>query len=149
MPDGYRVFVVLDREFGDRLSELPRTGAVWIVDTPLNRAAAQKIWAVEPNRGHLDGVTTFKTGDDCSPEDNLINRPPTGLEDHIVCSDRFGKFSTIPDSSTAYQECILTSSDRVCLVLSSELSRSYHAERWRAREGSAARAGGGSGAHRS
>jgi hypothetical protein len=43
MPDGYRVFVVLDRKFGDRLSELPQTGAIWIVDAPLNRAAAQKI----------------------------------------------------------------------------------------------------------
>ena len=77
MPDAYRVFVVLDREYGDRLSELAQTGPVWIVDTPLNRTAAQKIWAIDPNRSHLDGVTTFKTGDDSSPEDGLINELDT------------------------------------------------------------------------
>jgi hypothetical protein len=73
MPDAYRVFVVLDREFGERISALAQTGPVWIVDTPLNRAAAQKIWAVHPNHSHLVGVTTFKAGDDSSPEDSLIN----------------------------------------------------------------------------
>jgi hypothetical protein len=77
MPDAYRVFVVLDREYGDRLSELAQTGPVWIVDTPLNRTAAQKTWAVDPNRSHLDGVTTFKTGDDSSPEESLINELDT------------------------------------------------------------------------
>lgn len=64
---------MLDREFGDRLSELAQAGPVWIVDTPLNRAAVQKIWAVHPNRSHLGGVTGFKTGDDSSPEDSLID----------------------------------------------------------------------------
>jgi len=46
-------------------------------DTPKNRAAAQKIWAVHANRSHLDGVTTFKTGDDSSREDALINELDT------------------------------------------------------------------------
>jgi hypothetical protein len=77
MPDAYRVFVVLDREFGDRLSELAQTGPVWIVDAPLNRAAVQKIWAAHPNRSNLVGVTMFKTGDDSSPEDSLINKLDT------------------------------------------------------------------------
>ena len=77
MAEVHRVFVVLDREYGERLSELVRTGPVWIVDTPLNRATANKVWAVHPSRSHLDGVTTFKTGDDCSPEDTLINELDT------------------------------------------------------------------------
>jgi hypothetical protein len=77
MADAYRVFVVVDREYGERLSELARTGPVWVVDTPNNRAAAQKIWAVDANRSHLNGVTTFKTGEDCSPEDTLINELDT------------------------------------------------------------------------
>jgi len=77
MADAYRVFVVVDREYGERLSDLARTDPVWIVDTPNNRAAAQKIWAVHANRSHLDGVTTFKTGDDCSREDTLINELDT------------------------------------------------------------------------
>jgi hypothetical protein len=33
--------VVLDPEFGDRISALAQTGPVWIVDTPVVRAAAQ------------------------------------------------------------------------------------------------------------
>jgi hypothetical protein len=82
----YRVFVVLDREYGQRLSGLARKGPVWVVDTPVNRADAQKLWAAHPNRSLLDGVTTFKTGDDCSPEEILINELDTIDEHHGIRS---------------------------------------------------------------
>jgi hypothetical protein len=75
--DGYRVFVVLDREYGERLSELAANGPVWIVDTPTNRAGAQRIWTADPNRSHLDGITTFKTADASSPETVLIEQLDT------------------------------------------------------------------------
>jgi hypothetical protein len=75
--DGHRVFVVLDREYGERLSELAANGPVWIVDTPTNRAVAQKIWTADRNRSHLDGVTAFKTGDACSSETTLIDQLDT------------------------------------------------------------------------
>ena len=42
-----------------------------------NHSAAQKFWADEPNRDHLDGVTTFKFGEDSSPQDILINELDT------------------------------------------------------------------------
>jgi hypothetical protein len=74
---GYRVFVVLDREYAERLSEVAAAGPVWIVDTPTNRAAAQRIWAADPNRSHLDGITTFKTADESSPETALIEQLDT------------------------------------------------------------------------
>jgi len=77
MAEANRVFVVLDRDYGERLLELARSGPVWIVDTPQNRAAAQNLWAVNPNRNHLDGVTTFKAGQDCSNEETLINELDT------------------------------------------------------------------------
>ena len=77
MAEAYRVFVVLDRDYGERLLELPRSGPVWIVDTPQNRAAAQNLWAVNPNRNHLEGATTFKAGQDCSNEETLINELDT------------------------------------------------------------------------
>ena len=64
MAEAYRVFVVLDRDYGERLLELARRGPVWIVDTPQNRAVAQNLWAANPNRNQLEGVTTFKAGDD-------------------------------------------------------------------------------------
>jgi hypothetical protein len=72
MAQAYRVFVVLDRAYGERLSELARIGPIWIVDATLNRAAARKVWAMHPKGSHL-GVTTFKIGDDWLPEDALIN----------------------------------------------------------------------------
>jgi len=74
---GYRVFVVLDRVYGKRLSALSQRGPVWIVDTTLNRAVALQTWAAHPNGSHLNGVTTFKASDDCSPEDALINELST------------------------------------------------------------------------
>jgi hypothetical protein len=73
MPEPYRVFVVVDREYGERLGKLDQTAPVWIVDTPTNRTVAQQIWAANPNRSHLEGVTTFKFGEACSSEDILIN----------------------------------------------------------------------------
>lgn len=42
MPELYRVFVVVDREYGERLGELAQTGPVWIVDTPANRTNADQ-----------------------------------------------------------------------------------------------------------
>lgn len=75
--EGYRVFVVLDREYGERLSELAANGPVWIVDSPTNRAAAQRLWTADPNRSHLEGVTTFKTADASSPETTLIEQLDT------------------------------------------------------------------------
>jgi len=77
MADVYCVFVVLDPEYGERLLELAQAGPVWIADTPPNRATAQKVWAVHPSRSHLEGVTTFETGDGCSAEDILINNLDT------------------------------------------------------------------------
>ena len=77
MAEAYRVFFVLDRDYGERLLELARSGPVWIVDTPQNRAVAQNLWAANPNRNHLEGATTFKAGQDCSNEETLINELDT------------------------------------------------------------------------
>jgi hypothetical protein len=73
----YRVFVVLDTEYGERLEELNSAGPVWIVDIPKNREAAHKIWDVDPNRSHLHGITTFKINGDSSREENLLNELDT------------------------------------------------------------------------
>jgi hypothetical protein len=72
MTEPYRVFVVVDRDYGQRLAALAQIGPVWIVDTPANRTVAQQIWAAAPNRSHLEGITTFKVPEDDSPEDILI-----------------------------------------------------------------------------
>src|ERR1700722_2303708 len=77
MAEPYRVFVVLDRDYGQRLTELVRTGPVWIVETPTNFTVAQQIWDASPNRSHLEGVTTFKFPEGSSCEDILINELDT------------------------------------------------------------------------
>jgi hypothetical protein len=77
MLEPYRVFVVLDPAYGQRLDELAKNGPVWIVDTPANRSVAQQIWTAAPNRSHLEGVTTFKFPENSSSEDILINELDT------------------------------------------------------------------------
>jgi hypothetical protein len=42
---------------------------VWIVDSPVNRAIVEDLWAQFPTRNHLDGVTTFKAAETDSPEE--------------------------------------------------------------------------------
>ena len=73
----YRVFVVVDRNYGRHLTALAETGPVWIADTPVNRSVAEEIWAAYPNRSHLEGVTTFKVPEGTSSEDMLINELDT------------------------------------------------------------------------
>jgi hypothetical protein len=77
MNEPYRVFVVVDGDYGQRLAELAQTGPVWIVDTPANRTVAQQIWTAHPNRSHLEGGTTFKIAEGTSSEDILINELDT------------------------------------------------------------------------
>jgi hypothetical protein len=67
----YRVAVVLESDFSDRLSELAARMPIWIVDTPVNRAAAEKEWAQHPSRSHTEGITTFKADPAASAEDRL------------------------------------------------------------------------------
>jgi len=73
MTEPHRVFVVVDRAYGERLAQLAKIGPVWIVDTPVNRTVAQEIWDTHPNRSYLGGVTTFKFPDGSSSEEILIN----------------------------------------------------------------------------
>jgi hypothetical protein len=73
MPNApYCVFVVLDGEYGTRLSELVVTGPVWILDTPTNRAAAQSFWNAFPDHDELDGVTVFTSKNSDSAEATFI-----------------------------------------------------------------------------
>lgn len=75
MPNAYYcVFVVLDGEFGSRLSELLQQGPVWIIDTPTNRTAAQKIWTEHPDYPELGGVTVFRSVDGNSREDAFVDQ---------------------------------------------------------------------------
>jgi hypothetical protein len=70
------VFIVVDRNCGALLADLPTDEPVWIVDTPTNRALTKKLWAESPNRTHLNGITLFTSFAD-SAEDCVIHQLET------------------------------------------------------------------------
>jgi hypothetical protein len=67
----YLVTIVLDRVYGPRLREALEEGPVWVVDSPVNREVAQKLWNEFPSRDHLNGITVFK-GAGAGSEEVLI-----------------------------------------------------------------------------
>ena len=69
----YSVSVVLDRDYGPRLSDLLKLGPVWAIDSEVNRAVAQRFWQGSPPRDELDGLTVFTAANDRAPEDVLID----------------------------------------------------------------------------
>ena len=73
----YKIYVVVDREFSEKLAALEAGVPVWIVDTPLNRAVTQRLWDERPKQNHLTGITIFKNWETLSPEDLLISELDT------------------------------------------------------------------------
>jgi hypothetical protein len=70
----YKVYVVVEREFGEKLTELTVGVPVWIVDTPLNTATAQRLRKERKQGDHLAGITTFKGSESPSAEDLLLSQ---------------------------------------------------------------------------
>jgi hypothetical protein len=68
----YKVYVVVDREFGERLAALERGVPVWIVETPANKIVAQRLWNERSAETHLTGITTFDDSESSASEDLLI-----------------------------------------------------------------------------
>jgi len=68
----YKVCVIVDREFGERLAGIESGVAVWIVDTPANKPVAKRLWKERPDEHYLTCITTFNDWNPASPEDLLI-----------------------------------------------------------------------------
>ena len=77
VPTSPQVSVVLDPDFGFRLAEQVSFGPVWIIDTPINRAAFEKHWAEHRGESHLQGVTSFAAWSGASAEGLLIGEIDT------------------------------------------------------------------------
>ncbi len=75
----YKIAVVVDQTFGDKLIELAKHVHVWICDTPVNRQAVQSINAQLEPAGEWNGkdVTTFRISEAETPEEMIISRLPT------------------------------------------------------------------------
>jgi hypothetical protein len=72
----YKVIVVVDRNFGERLVTLPEGTPVWIVDTPINSPVAHCLWK-ERKHNDLMGITIFQADSFISPEAILIGELDT------------------------------------------------------------------------
>jgi hypothetical protein len=85
------VYVVVDRNYGERLASLPSDDPVWVVDSPGNGAVARRL---QPTRldGHLHGITTFRTASGADAETDLI-----GVLDTVDL--HHGKYSASPPYS--------------------------------------------------
>lgn len=69
----YKVYIVVDREFGDKLAEI-EGAPVWIVDTPINKTVVRRLWSEQPQKNHLTGITTFDDFESSSLEDILLGQ---------------------------------------------------------------------------
>jgi hypothetical protein len=68
----YSVALVVDRNFGTRLSVLAARLHVWIVESPPNRAALQDVWRnVVPEYSLERGATIFSGGDASGSPDQV------------------------------------------------------------------------------
>ena len=74
MTEERKVSMVVDREYGPRLGSLVDSGAVWIVDTEVNRKAAEEYRQSDSKEV---SVTTFKTLEDDSPSEICKGILPT------------------------------------------------------------------------
>jgi len=74
MKSPYKVYVIVDRQFGEKLALLPTGEPVWIVDTPINTMVVQRLWGQNQTKKHLVGITTFNDSTTASPEDLFLNQ---------------------------------------------------------------------------
>lgn len=99
--DDRTVVVVLDPEFGDRITSVKQTHRLWAIDSPKNRAAWSSVDSAYANSA------IFRSTPDASPDQHLIDAL-ADIEDH------FG-----PDSSNVPYERLRV----MGLSLSDELKR--------------------------
>ena len=97
----YKVRVVVDSAFGEKLASLPAREPVWIVDSPTNTPVAHRLWRERAAEDHLTGITTFKPGQNLSPAEEaaaLLNtiethhgeysaNPPYSVLEIIGCAE--------------------------------------------------------------
>jgi tRNA1(Val) A37 N6-methylase TrmN6 len=78
----HRVAVVVDPEYGDRVSELSERVHVWLVESPSNLAAAERFWQAHASEYSLDrGITVFRGRPACAP-DELVCEILETINDH-------------------------------------------------------------------
>jgi hypothetical protein len=73
----YRVYVVVDTHYGERLRDLSADEPIWIIDSEENHSVIQTLWNERKGSSHLDGITSFKYDSKGNPEDWFVNELAT------------------------------------------------------------------------
>ena len=73
----YRVYVVVDPHFGERLRDLPADEPIWVIDSEENHSVIHALWNERNQSSHLDGITLFKYDPKGNPEDWFITELAT------------------------------------------------------------------------
>ena len=69
----YKVIVIVDPDFGDRLAAIPSGIPVWTADTPANKPVALRHWKARSDDNHLTGITTLQIVQANTSEENLLD----------------------------------------------------------------------------
>jgi hypothetical protein len=67
-----KVMLVLDRNYGARLSSVPTESHIWLIESPANRDAAASYRAAQGPSTAENSVTTFKAADDDSGSETCL-----------------------------------------------------------------------------
>lgn len=71
MAGKHRVAVVVDPDYGERVTTLSKDRHVWIVRSPVNDAVVEVVRAGSEEHSLDSGITTFAAGD--SPEESILS----------------------------------------------------------------------------
>lgn len=70
----YRVVVIVDRVFGERLARIAHGIPVWIMESAANTAAVKKWRQENPQPSHTTGITVFTSPRSQSAERSLLDQ---------------------------------------------------------------------------
>ncbi len=69
----YRVHVVVDAHYAERIRDLPIGEPAWVMDSSDNHPVIQAIWQERRSLNENTGITSFKYNADATPESWLIS----------------------------------------------------------------------------
>jgi hypothetical protein len=89
------LIVVLDPDYSDRLESVIAHAPVWIVDTPSNKEACQRIWKRQPHSDHreIGAITSFGAGSEDNLSEGLFDVLPQLETHHGVVDGDYLRFA--------------------------------------------------------
>ena len=69
----YRVHLVVDPHYGERIRDLPIGEPAWVVDSPDNHPVIHALWQERRTLNESTGITSFKYNPDATPDSWLIS----------------------------------------------------------------------------